>query len=76
MVMRGAAGVGHGGQLIPVGVQPLLGRFLVSHEGPLAVGLGGEVVEMAEVAALFLAEFGEGGAGDLEMFGKFCGEFV
>lgn len=63
--VAGGDDVGHLRELVAVGVEEFLHGFLRSHMVPLAVGLRGEVVEVADVACLFACELGVFGEVDI-----------
>lgn len=53
MIMSGSGSIGHCRKLIAIGSVPFLAWLLTSHERPLSVDLGGDIVEVPEMTALF-----------------------
>lgn len=68
--MRRTRRVRHRGQLVPDGIEPFLAGLLAPEVRPVPVELGGEIVEVAEVAGLFGGEFGEIADGGEDVGGK------
>ena len=73
MIVSASSGICHGRQLIAVSIEPLLTGVLGAHVVPLAIGLGSQIMEMAEVTGLFVGKFREIRQ---KVFCKFCGEVV